>query len=244
MVPKTYMITCVGIIFHSLRRCDNITVIAIINIGAVSMKGIKLRRVTAFDPHSLVSWCMGDRFWNLRTLEEGLLKVRVTSEIWGPWKLVVWWCTWGPSSKASILGYLVISQVHSIPTRHSKKEKSPKLGLWMLGALYTRAWGPVTVEIQNISLVKNAETAPLHFTLKLESLRGQESLNSWTWGPSWQAAKCNDPWSIKFSSSLLERGDSNTKIIWPWHFKISSQPLIYYWNWLCRKVHMNKLMMK
>lgn len=151
----------------------------------------------------------------------------------------MWWCTWGPSSKASILGYLVVSQIHSIPTHHSKKEESPKLGLWMLGALYTRAWRPVTTEIQNMSLVENAETTPLHFTLELESLNGQESLN-W-WSPTWQAAKHNDAWSITFSSSLLERGDFNTKIMTPWHFKISSQSWIYYWNWLGRKVHMSKL---
>lgn len=36
-----------------------------------------------------------------------------------------------------------------------------------LWALYTRAWELVTFKFYNLSLVKNAETTPRHFTLAL-----------------------------------------------------------------------------
>lgn len=42
------------------------------------------------------------------------------------------------------------------------------------------AWGHVTVEILNLSLVGKAKTLLLHFTLKLEGLRDQGSLNGRT----------------------------------------------------------------
>ena len=44
-------------------------------------------------------------------------------------------------------------------------------------AHFTRAQGSMTIETQNLSLVENAKTIPLHFILELEGLVDQGSLN-------------------------------------------------------------------
>ena len=46
----------------------------------------------------------------------------------------------------------------------------------------------MTIEIKILSLVTNAETVPLHFTLELEGLRDQGKLNDEmpTWSLTWQ----------------------------------------------------------
>ena len=47
------------------------------------------------------------------------------------------------------------------------------------GLIYTRAWGPMTIEIENLSMVESAGIIPLHFTVELEGLRNQGRLNGW-----------------------------------------------------------------
>lgn len=46
-----------------------------------------------------------------------------------------------------------------------------------LRVLHIRAWGRITIEIQNLSFVEKAKTVLLHFILKLEGLKDQGSLN-------------------------------------------------------------------
>ena len=99
----------------------------------------------------------------------------------GVWPVVYCWCSgWHEKSWITSVCFLGLNRI--------------------LGPLYSRAWGPMTIEIWNLSLMEKGWDS--HFALELEGLRDPGSLNGWK---TYMA--CNMFHGLPdFASSPLQRG--------------------------------------